>query len=131
VHCEKVANIMLFSSRFSKISHILFWISSWTEEVILAHAYCYFVHVELALYKVGLSVRWDILTGFMVDYCILYMWRKGECFFTVHPIHYPDDESSKILWNIGQYLPGYTVQHARRQPSFYTLISSQYLTLKH
>jgi hypothetical protein len=28
---------------------------------------------------------------------------------------HPDDGSSKILWDVDQYLPDYTVQHPRRQ----------------
>jgi hypothetical protein len=31
-----------------------------------------------------------------------------------------DDGSSKLLWNIGKYLPDYTAQHPRRQPSSYS-----------
>jgi hypothetical protein len=31
--------------------------------------------------------------------------------------HHPDDGGSKDFWNVGQYLPVYTVQHPRRQPS--------------
>jgi hypothetical protein len=32
----------------------------------------------------------------------------------------PDDGGSKLLCNVGQYLPDYTLQHPRRQPSSYT-----------
>jgi hypothetical protein len=28
-----------------------------------------------------------------------------------------DDGGSKFLWNVGQYLPDYTAEHPRRQPS--------------
>jgi hypothetical protein len=33
--------------------------------------------------------------------------------------HHPNDGGSKLLWNVSQYLPDYTVQHPRRQPSSY------------
>jgi hypothetical protein len=29
----------------------------------------------------------------------------------------PDDRGNKLLLNVGQYLPGYTAQHLRRQQS--------------
>jgi hypothetical protein len=32
----------------------------------------------------------------------------------------PDDEGSKHLWNVGQFLPNYTAQHPRRQSSSYS-----------
>jgi hypothetical protein len=32
----------------------------------------------------------------------------------------PDDGSNKLLYNFGQYLGYYTVQHPRRQPSSYS-----------
>jgi hypothetical protein len=34
--------------------------------------------------------------------------------------HNPDDGGSKHLWNVGQFLPDYTAQHPRRQPSSFS-----------
>jgi hypothetical protein len=31
----------------------------------------------------------------------------------------PDDGGSKLLWNVGQYLPDYTLLNPRGQPSSY------------
>jgi hypothetical protein len=42
-----------------------------------------------------------------------------------------DDESGKLLRNVGQFLPDYTMQHPRRQPSsFYISFSTVAKELK-
>jgi hypothetical protein len=33
---------------------------------------------------------------------------------------YPDHRGSTYVWNVGQYLPDYTVQHPRSQPYSYS-----------
>jgi hypothetical protein len=40
--------------------------------------------------------------------------------FRAQLTHRPNDGGSKLLWNVGQYLPDYTVLHPRRQPSSYS-----------
>jgi hypothetical protein len=49
---------------------------------------------------------------------LLYVTRP----FRAQLTHRPDDEGSKLLWNIYQYLPDYMVHHPRRQPSSYLLL---------
>jgi hypothetical protein len=63
-----------------------------------------------------LCCYWALLT---ID---LYVINIHEgCRLTKNAIyeitHHPDDGGSKLLWNIDPYLPDYTMQHPRRQPS--------------
>jgi hypothetical protein len=50
-----------------------------------------------------------------------------NCWWTVQIMeliihHHPDDGGSKNLWNVDQFLPDYTAQHPRRQPSSYIVL---------
>jgi hypothetical protein len=45
------------------------------------------------------------------------LWDVALCNLVDMDGDHPDDGDSKHLWNTSQYLPDYTVQHPRRQPS--------------
>jgi hypothetical protein len=53
---------------------------------------------------------------------ISVLWDAAQCSLVdidrrFRGTHHPNDRGSKIFWNVGQYLPDYTSQHPRRQPS--------------
>jgi hypothetical protein len=64
-----------------------------------------------------MSVFWDDALRSLVEteqrfrgaYCLHHPWWWV--------IHRPDDGGSKLLWNVGQYLPEYTAQHPTRKTS--------------
>jgi hypothetical protein len=49
----------------------------------------------------------------------VWRWLSVGCFRGPYCLHHPDDGGSKVLWNVGQYLEDYTLQHSKRQPSLY------------
>jgi hypothetical protein len=51
---------------------------------------------------------------------ILYIIFKLAAFWDATPCshHHPDDGGSKLLWNVGQYVPDYTFQHPRKTAVF-------------
>jgi hypothetical protein len=46
--------------------------------------------------------------GFLLGRCAVQFGKRG-----------PDDGGDKHVWNVGQYIPNYTVQRPIRQPSSY------------
>jgi hypothetical protein len=57
-------------------------------------------------------LRFQILTATSMKMAVFQDDAPVAC---LH--NYPDDGGSKFLWNVSLYLPDYTVQHPRRQPS--------------
>jgi hypothetical protein len=57
-----------------------------------------------------MAVFWDVAPCSLVD--TDRHFRGAYCLQ-----HRTDNGGSKVLWNVGQYLPDYTAQHRRRQPS--------------
>jgi hypothetical protein len=56
------------------------------------------------------TVFWDVAPCTLVE----ADWRLTG-------VYCPDGEGSEHLWNVGQFLPDYTVQHPRRQSSLTTV----------
>jgi hypothetical protein len=75
---------------------------------------CYFVQTRkiqvkfqvLTATNMKMAVSWDVAPCSLID--IDRRFRGVYC-----RLHNDD----KYYWNVGQYLPDYTVQHPRRQPS--------------
>jgi hypothetical protein len=72
-------------------------------------------------HKVTINMKMAVF--WVVSPCILveiYQRFRGPCC-----LHHqgdetrPDDGSSKVLWNVGKFLPDYTALQPRRQPSSY------------
>jgi hypothetical protein len=58
-----------------------------------------------------MNVFWDVAPYGLVE---VYWCFRGAC--CLHH-HCPDDGGSEHLWNVGKFLPIYTMQHPRRQSS--------------
>jgi hypothetical protein len=56
-------------------------------------------------------VFWDVAPCSLIE---VYQRFRGT--YCIHH-HSPDDGGSKHLRNVGKFLPDYTAQHPRRQPS--------------
>jgi hypothetical protein len=59
--------------------------------------------------------------------CLADNDRRCGGFYWICLHHQGDGGGSKLLWNVGQYLPDYTAQHSIRQPSSYSLLTTWYL----
>jgi hypothetical protein len=57
------------------------------------------------------------LLGFYSVFLVDIDWCSRGTYCLHHQGNYWDERNSKHIWSIGQYLPDYTVQHPRRQPS--------------
>jgi hypothetical protein len=56
-----------------------------------------------------MAVCWDVAPCSLLD--------NDRCFRWAYCLHQQGNEGSDLLWNVGLYLPDYTVLHPSRQPS--------------
>jgi hypothetical protein len=89
-----VCSILMYSSVFHGIpNHILFW-----------SCLCLDMFVCVVCACMKMAVFWAVALCSLVDI--------DQCFRGARP----DVGGSKLLWNVGQYLPDCMLQHSRRQP---------------
>jgi hypothetical protein len=78
-----------------------------------------FEHLLLKKYKNDTFAYVANTSKFVILTSILYLCECSSGCLLGFCTHHHDDGGSKVLWNVGEFLPDYTALRPRRQPSSY------------